>query len=93
MISFRISSPSEVGRDSDRPVLRKSSLRPPSRLDRAPTPLELKQAGVRLAAAVLIEATLIRGVLLPAMMKLLGDRNWYLPGRLRWLPQRNEPVA
>jgi hypothetical protein len=66
---------------------------PPSRLDRAPTPLELKRAGVRLAAAVLIEATLIRGVLLPAMMKLLGDRNSYLPGRLQWLPQRNEPVA
>jgi uncharacterized membrane protein YdfJ with MMPL/SSD domain len=47
--------------------------------------LELKQAGVGLAAAVLIDATLIRGVLLPATMKLLGDWNWYLPrsGRLR----------
>jgi uncharacterized membrane protein YdfJ with MMPL/SSD domain len=49
--------------------------------------LELKQAGVGLAAAVLIDATLIRGVLLPASMKLLGDWNWYLPRRLRWLPQ------
>jgi putative drug exporter of the RND superfamily len=49
--------------------------------------LELKQAGVGLAAAVLIDATLIRGVLLPATMKLLGDWNWYLPEQLQWLPQ------
>jgi RND superfamily putative drug exporter len=49
--------------------------------------LELKQAGVGLAAAVLIDATLIRGVLLPATMKLLGDWNWYLPRRLHWLPR------
>ena len=49
--------------------------------------LELKQAGVGLAAAVLIDATLIRGVLLPASMKLLGDWNWYLPRRLNWLPK------
>ena len=49
--------------------------------------LELKQAGVGLAAAVLIDATLIRGVLLPATMKLLGDRNWYLPRHLQWLPK------
>ena len=41
--------------------------------------LELKQAGVGLAAAVLIDATIIRGVLLPASMTLLGDANWYLP--------------
>jgi uncharacterized membrane protein YdfJ with MMPL/SSD domain len=47
--------------------------------------LELKQAGVGLAAAVLIDATVIRGVLLPATMKLLGDWNWYLP---RGLPLR-----
>jgi RND superfamily putative drug exporter len=45
--------------------------------------LSLKQLGVGLAAAVLIDATLIRGVLLPATMKLLGGWNWYLP---RWLP-------
>ena len=48
--------------------------------------LELKQTGVGLAAAVLIDATLIRGVLLPATMKLLGDWNWYLPRWLQWLP-------
>ena len=36
--------------------------------------------------AVLIDATIVRGVLLPATMKLLGDRNWYLPGWLKWLP-------
>ena len=41
--------------------------------------LFFKQFGVGLAAAVLIDATVIRGVLLPATMKLLGDRNWYLP--------------
>ena len=41
--------------------------------------LEVKQAGVGLAAAVLIDATIIRAVLLPATMCLLGDWNWYLP--------------
>jgi uncharacterized membrane protein YdfJ with MMPL/SSD domain len=35
---------------------------------------------------VLIDATVIRGVLLPATMKLLGDWNWYLPSWLEWLP-------
>ena len=45
--------------------------------------LELKQAGVGLAAAVLIDATVVRAVLLPASMKLLGDWNWYLPRALR----------
>jgi uncharacterized membrane protein YdfJ with MMPL/SSD domain len=45
-----------------------------------------KQIGIGLAAAILIDATIIRGVLLPATMKLLGDRNWYLPKRLEWLP-------
>src|SRR5205085_9420600 len=52
--------------------------------------LELKQAGVGLAAAVLIDATVIRALLLPATMKLLGARNWYLPRWLEWLP-RLEP--
>jgi uncharacterized membrane protein YdfJ with MMPL/SSD domain len=52
--------------------------------------LELKQAGVGLAAAVLIDATVIRALLLPATMKLLGDWNWFLPRRLEWLP-RFEP--
>jgi len=49
--------------------------------------LELKQMGVGLAAAVLIDATIIRGVLLPATMKLLGDWNWWLPSSLGWLPE------
>src|SRR5262249_53154904 len=46
----------------------------------------LKQFGVGLAAAVLIDATLVRGVLLPATMTLLGDWNWYLPRWLSWMP-------
>jgi uncharacterized membrane protein YdfJ with MMPL/SSD domain len=55
--------------------------------------LSLKQLGVGLAAAVLIDATLIRGVLLPATMKLLGEWNWYLPRRLNWLPKlAHEPI-
>jgi uncharacterized membrane protein YdfJ with MMPL/SSD domain/pimeloyl-ACP methyl ester carboxylesterase len=45
------------------------------------------QFGVGLAAAVLIDATIVRAVLLPASMKLLGDWNWYLPKWLEWLPQ------
>jgi RND superfamily putative drug exporter len=40
-----------------------------------------------LAVAVLIDATIIRAVLLPASMKLLGDWNWYLPSWLEWLPR------
>jgi uncharacterized membrane protein YdfJ with MMPL/SSD domain len=48
--------------------------------------LIFKQLGIGLAVAVLIDATLVRGVLLPATMKLLGDWNWYLPGWLEWLP-------
>ena len=49
--------------------------------------LDMKQLGVGLAVAVLLDATLIRGVLLPATMKLLGRWNWYLPRGLHWLPQ------
>jgi RND superfamily putative drug exporter len=49
--------------------------------------LELKQLGVGMAAAILIDATIIRGVLLPATMKLLGKWNWYLPRWLQWLPE------
>jgi uncharacterized membrane protein YdfJ with MMPL/SSD domain/pimeloyl-ACP methyl ester carboxylesterase len=49
--------------------------------------LMFKQFGVGLAAAILIDATIVRGVLLPATMKLLGDRNWYLPRWLDWLPR------
>jgi uncharacterized membrane protein YdfJ with MMPL/SSD domain len=47
----------------------------------------LKQFGVGLAAAILIDATIVRAVLLPASMKLLGDWNWYLPAWLEWLPR------
>jgi RND superfamily putative drug exporter len=43
--------------------------------------------GVGLAAAILIDATIVRAILLPATMKLLGRRNWYLPTRLCWLPR------
>jgi uncharacterized membrane protein YdfJ with MMPL/SSD domain len=48
--------------------------------------IDMKEMGIGLAAAVLIDATIIRGVLLPATMKLLGDWNWYLPRWLEWLP-------
>jgi RND superfamily putative drug exporter len=55
--------------------------------------IDIKEMGIGLAAAVLIDATLIRAVLLPATMKLLGDRNWYLPRWLQWLPRlEHEPV-
>ena len=49
--------------------------------------LDIKQLGVGLAVAVFLDATLIRGVLLPASMKLLGEWNWYLPSWLEWMPQ------
>src|SRR5213592_4226857 len=56
--------------------------------------LMFKQFGVGLAAAILIDATLVRGVLLPATMKLLGERNWYLPRWLHWLPSLEpEPTS
>jgi putative drug exporter of the RND superfamily len=55
-----------------------------------PSLLLFKQCGVGIAVAILLDATLVRGVLLPATMKLLGDRNWYLPRWLEWLP-RLEP--
>jgi uncharacterized membrane protein YdfJ with MMPL/SSD domain len=45
-----------------------------------------QQMGFGLAAAVLIDATIVRSVLVPASMKLLGNRNWYLPKWLEWLP-------
>jgi uncharacterized membrane protein YdfJ with MMPL/SSD domain len=51
--------------------------------------LDLKQAGLGLAVAVLLDATIVRAVLLPASMKLLGDWNWYLPQWLDWLPRAN----
>ena len=45
-----------------------------------------QQAGFGLAVAVLLDATLVRSILVPASMELLGDRNWYLPRFLNWLP-------
>jgi RND superfamily putative drug exporter len=48
--------------------------------------IEFKQFGIGLGVAILLDATLVRGVLLPAFMKLLGDWNWYLPRSLEWLP-------
>ena len=48
--------------------------------------IEFKQMGVGLGAAILIDATVIRGVLLPSTLLLLGERAWYLPAWLRWLP-------
>jgi RND superfamily putative drug exporter len=54
--------------------------------------IDFKQMGVGLAVAILLDATLVRAVLLPATMKLLGKWNWYLPRRLHWLPEfRHEP--
>ena len=58
----------------------------------------LKEFGVGLAIAVVVDATIVRAVLLPATMKLLGDWNWYLPKWLEWLPQlshgdSDEPTA
>ena len=56
--------------------------------------IEMKQLGVGLAAAILIDATIVRAVLLPATMKLLGRWNWYLPRWLEWLPRmEHEPSA
>jgi uncharacterized membrane protein YdfJ with MMPL/SSD domain len=56
--------------------------------------IDFKQMGVGLAVAVLIDATIIRAVLLPATMKLLGERNWYLPKFLRWMPRfSHEPAV
>jgi RND superfamily putative drug exporter len=49
--------------------------------------LDFKEMGIGLAAAVLIDATIVRAVLLPASMKLLGEWNWYLPRWLSWLPK------
>ena len=48
--------------------------------------IDLKMLGVGLAVAVLIDATLVRGVILPAALALLGERSWYLPPWLDWLP-------
>ena len=49
--------------------------------------LMFKQFGVGLAVAILIDAAIVRGVLLPATMKLLGEWNWYMPKSLGWVPR------
>jgi len=56
---------------------------------------DFKQLGVGLAVAILLDATLIRVLLLPSVMALLGDANWYLPRWLRWLPagHHDEPAV
>jgi RND superfamily putative drug exporter len=53
----------------------------------------MKEMGIGLATAVLLDATIVRGVLLPATMKLLGDWNWYLPSWLHWLPKLEHHVT
>ena len=45
-----------------------------------------QQLGFGLAVAIALDATVVRSILVPATMKLLGDRNWYLPSWLSWLP-------
>jgi uncharacterized membrane protein YdfJ with MMPL/SSD domain len=53
--------------------------------------------GLEIAIALALDATLVRLLLIPATMRLLGDRNWYLPRRLSWLPnlqvEGSRPVA
>jgi RND superfamily putative drug exporter len=53
------------------------------------TQVSMKQLGVGLAFAVLLDATVVRAVLLPTTMTLLGERNWWLPSWLEWLPSRS----
>jgi putative drug exporter of the RND superfamily len=52
--------------------------------------IEFKMSGVGMASAVLIDATVVRGILMPAVMSLLGERNWYLPS---WLRRRHGAVV
>jgi putative drug exporter of the RND superfamily len=47
---------------------------------------DIQQVGLGLAVAIFLDATVVRSLLVPAAMKLLGNRNWYLPRWLRWLP-------
>ena len=54
---------------------------------------DFKQLSVGLAVAVLLDATVVRGVLLPSVMALLGDRNWYLPRWLSRLPKLSGPAG
>ena len=55
--------------------------------------IDLKIIGVGMAAAILIDATLVRGILLPAALTLLGDRTWSAPGWLRRLSHNTAPAA
>lgn len=48
---------------------------------------QLQQMGFGLAVAVLLDATIVRSVLVPASMQMLGSWNWYFPGFLEWLPK------
>lgn len=52
-----------------------------------------QQLGFGLAVAVLLDATVVRSILVPAAMALLGRRNWYLPPFLRWLPEMGTETA
>ncbi len=47
---------------------------------------DMQAMGFGLAVAVFMDATVVRSILVPASMKLLGDRNWYLPNFLSWIP-------
>ena len=55
--------------------------------------INMQQFGMGLGVAVLIDATIIGSVLLPASMKLLGDRDWYLPSWLEWIPKMSSPES
>ena len=55
-----------------------------------------QQIGVGLAVSVFLDATIVRMILVPATMRLLGDTNWYMPSWLHWLPDlrvEKEPVS
>jgi putative drug exporter of the RND superfamily len=55
--------------------------------------IDFKMMGVGLAVAILIDATIVRAVLVPSTMTLLGSRNWYLPRWLEWLPRLEAPES
>jgi RND superfamily putative drug exporter len=58
--------------------------------------VQLQEMGFGLAVAVFLDATVVRSILVPSAMELLGDRNWYLPRWLQWLPDlriEGEPAA
>ena len=52
----------------------------------------LQEFGIGLSAAILLDATVVRALLVPALMKLLGDWNWYLPERVRRALRLRTPV-